>query len=141
MSRKPRRDNHDESCDKGEIIENIEDLKKYATDCIRLFFKDKKYFCGGPVPERELKSEFAQQTVLKTQFDDRCFDFIHEVCLPVFPVDKNYNETTVPWTVHCLLGLLTDLKSFGIPKDSQPGLLLLYFKFCHGIEIPPPPLL
>lgn len=138
MSRKPKRETVEDSYDKGLYVE---DLKKYADTCIRVFFKNKSYFCGGPIPSCETNSEFAQQTVLQTQFDDRCFDFIHEVCLPVFPVDPKYEETTVPWTVHCLIGLLNEMKAMEIPKEQQPGMLLLYFKFCHGIEILPPPLL
>lgn len=138
MSRKPRRETIDNPYDKGE---HIEDLRKFADDCIQMFFKNKEYFCGGPIPACETKTEFAQKTVLQTQFDDRCFDFIHDHCLSVFPVDPTYEEPTVPWSVHCLLGLLAEMKAMEIPKEQQPGMLLLYFKFCHAIEIPPPPLL
>ncbi len=137
MPRKPRRDNLEEMYDKGD---HTADIQKQMDDCIRFFFKDKSYFCGGRVPECELLSEFSKQT-LRTQFDDRCFDFLHERCLPLIPVDPEYNEPTVPWTVHCLLGLLNDLKKRDIPKEYQPGLLLLYFKFCKGVEILPPPVL
>lgn len=138
MSRRPRRENLDDLYEKGE---SIEDRKRFAEDCIRLFFKDKKYFCGGPIPERELVSDFALQTFLRTEFDDRCFDFIHEHCLSSFKVDPEYEDATVPWEVHCLLGLLDDLKSLIIPKEHHPGMLLLYFKFCHGVKILPHPLL
>lgn len=138
MPRKPRRDSLEDLYDKSD---HTADIHKLVDDCIHLFFKEKKYFCGGAIPEMELLSEFAKQTVQRTQFDDRCFDFLHERCLPSFPVDPTYEEHTVPWTVHCLLGLLADLKSRDIPKEYQPGLLLLYFKFCKGIEILPPPLL
>ena len=138
MSRKPRRDAMYDSLDKGEFVG---DLRKFADNCIHFFFNEKGYHIGGPIPECELTTEFAQKTVLHTQFDDRCFDFLHEVCLPLFPVDPEYDEPPVPWTVHKLLGLIADLKNLEIPKEFQPGLLLLYFKFCHGVEIPPPPLL
>lgn len=138
MSRKPKRETTENPYDKGE---HVEDLRKFAKECIHSYFKNKAYFCGGSIPDCEINSEFAEQTVLQTQFDDRCFDFIHEECLPVFPPDPSYSDTTVPWTVHCLLGLLSEMKAMEIPKEQQPGMLLLYFKFCHAIEIPLPPLL
>lgn len=138
MSRKPKREIIDDAFEK---MEYVEDLREFASDCIQLFFKNKKNSCGDSIPDSEKSSEFAVQTVLKTQFDDRCFDFIHEFCLPVIPVDPKYSESTVPWSVHCLLGLLAEMRSMEIPKEQQPGMLLLYFKFCHSVEIPLPPLL
>lgn len=138
MSRKPKREIIDDPCEK---MEYVEDLRKFAEHCIQLFFNNKQHVCGDPIPECEKSSEFAVQTVLRTQFDDRCFDFIHEFCLPVFPIDPKYDESTVPWSVHCLLGLLAEMRSMEIPKEQQPGMLLLYFKFCHSVEIPLPPLL
>ena len=137
MSRKPRRDNL-EDYNKGE---HIEDLRKFAVSSIKSYFNGKRYFCGGPIPSCEMESEFSQDTVLRTQFDDRCFDFIHECCLPLFPVHSKYKDQTVPWPVHCLLGLISEMKSMDIPKEQQPGMLLLYFKFCWGVNIIPPPLL
>ena len=122
MSRKPQRESSINEYDKGE---NVEDIRARVNVCIQLFFRHKKYFCGGKIPQRELTSEFAERTARFTQFDDRCFNFIHDHCLPVFPVNPAYRDLTVPWPVHCLLGLFSDLKSLEIPKDNQPGMLLL----------------
>jgi len=138
MSRKPRRETLDDSLQKGEYAD---DLRKFANNLTQLFFKGRRHFNGGAILQSEMISEFSQKTVLQTQFDDRCFDFLHEDCLPLIPVNPEYNESTVPWTVHSLIGLLSELKRLDIPKEFQPGLLLLYFKFCYGVQIPPPPLL
>lgn len=138
MSRRARRNCEDNPLEKGEFSG---DLKKLAEDSIRSFFGNKNWFCGGPIPESELHSDWAVKTVLRTHFDDSAFDHIHNECLNRIPADPNYNDPSVPWSVHTLLGLLADLKSRGISKDFQPGLLLLYFKFCKGFKIPPPPLL
>lgn len=135
MSRKPKRDHFDNDYRKGE---HADDVRADATICINLFLKDKNYFCGGKIPERELNSDVAQQTVLYTEFDDRCFEFIHDHCLTLFPKHPKYRDNTVPWTVHCLLGMLRELKSLGIPKQNQPGLILLYFKYCFDVKIPEP---
>jgi len=138
MSRKPCRDAVDDSLEKGEYVD---DIRKFSNNLTKLFFKGRRHFNGGAIPQIEIISEFAQKTVLQTQFDDRCFDFLHEYCLPLIPVNPEYDEPTVTWTVHALINLLSELKRLDIPKEFQPGLLLLYFKFCYGVEIPPPPLL
>ena len=137
MSRKPKRETED-FYSKGE---SIEERKKHATACIRSFFNDRTFFCGGSIPTTLLISENAQRVVMQTQFDDWCFDFIHKECLPLIKVDPSYDEPTVPWTVHALIGLLGEMKKKDIPKEFQPGMLFLYFKLCFGVDIPAPPLL
>lgn len=137
MPRRSKRD-VDNPYEKGS---HAVDFHKLAETCIRLFFEDKSWFCGGPIPQRELISEFSIQTVLRTRFDDRCFDFIHNECLPKIPNTKVFDNNTVTWEVHCLLQLISELKYLGVPKEFQPGLLMLYFKFCKGQKILPPPLL
>lgn len=117
------------------------DFRKLAETYIRSFFKEKSWFCGGPIPQRELISDFSIKTVLRTQFDERCFDFIHYKCLPLVPNIENFKDNTVTWEVHCLLQLINELKSLGVPKEFQPGIILLYFKFCKGQKILLPPLL
>ena len=137
MSRKPKRESLASQYEKGEAKE---DLRGFADACARLFFKNKSYFCGGPIPDRELVSEFAQKTILNTEFDDENYEFIHDRCLPLLPVNPAYQDMTVPWTVHSLIGLINELKALEIPKERQTGLILLYFKFCFGVKIPEPPL-
>lgn len=117
------------------------DFRKLAETYIRSFFEDKSWFCGGPIPQRELLSDFSIKTVLRTQFDRRCFDFIHYECLPLISNTEGFKDNTVTWEVHCLLQLISELKYLGVPKEFQPGLLMLYFKFCKGQKILPPPLL
>lgn len=138
MSRRAKRDCGEYSLDKGEFAA---DLKKSAEEAVQDFFRNKSWYCGGPIPEEELESDRVIQTVMRTQFDDAAFDYIHNRCLVKIPEDPLYSDPSVPWTVHTLLGLITELKALGIAKDLQPGLLLLYFKLCRGVEIPPPPLL
>lgn len=124
--------------EKGEFIS---DLRCLAKEFIKRFFVNKNWYCGGPIPEAELTSDWAVQTVLLTPFEDKIFDYIHSECLSNIPSDPNYSNPGVPWSIHVLLDLINDLRSLDIAKDFQPGLLLLYFKFCRGIEIPEHPLL
>ena len=138
MPRKAKRDREGNLFEKGE---NAPNLEKLATECINLIFGDKSWFCGGPIPERELLANSSVKTVLRTQYDACCFDFIHDECLPLIPDIEGWDNVTVPWTVHNLLLLFHELGEKGIPPEFRPGLLLLYFKFCKGVKIPPPPLL
>jgi len=138
MPRRARRDCEDNPLEKGEFAPNIQ---KDAEKSIRTFFGDKSWFCGGPIPQSELQADWAVKIVLRTHFDEAVFRFIHEECLAKIPADPSYKDPSVPWTVHTLLSLLDGMRSYGISKDFQPGLLLLYFKFCKGLKIPPPPLL
>ncbi len=135
-----RRQNECDALEKGMFVE---DLERLAKGSLRVYFANKKKHDGTEIAENELLSDFCLKTVLRTQFDDRCFDYIHNKCLAklIKHEDDTYCDPTLTWTVHTLLGLLQELMSLELPKAFQPGLLLLYFKFCHGIEIPQPPLM
>lgn len=138
MPRRPKRNCEDNPLEKGT---HAPDLRQLARSAIKDFLQDKERHSGGNISQTELYSDDSIKTVLRTQFDDATFEYIHENCLSRIPPSKKYRDATVPWPVHVLLGLLTELKYLQIPKELQPGLLLLYFKFCKGFDIPPPPLL
>ena len=138
MPRRAKRDCESNPLEKGL---HAPDLKALAIESIKAFLHGREHHSGGTIPEKELYSDSSLKTVLRTQFDDKTFEYIHKRCLSQIPRDPSYRETTVPWNVHYLLGLLKELKGLTLPKDFQPGLLLLFFKFCKGFEIPPPPLL
>lgn len=138
MPRRAKRDCENNPLEKGQ---HAPDLRELARLSLKAFLQSKTHHSGGSIPEKELFSDASFKTVLRTPFDDKTFHYIHDKCLPTIPKQKWYKDATVPWTVHVLLGLLAELKMLQIPKEIQPGLLLLYFKFCKGCEIPPPPLL
>jgi hypothetical protein len=136
MARRPKRSCQDDHCKK---VTHSLDVKKLAKSSIEDYFKTKNWFAGGPIPKQELLSDQSIKTVLNTPFDDSTFTFIHENCLVKIPQPSSYTEPSLPWTVEFLLELLREMKSLGLPKDFQPGLVLLYFKFCRGMAIPNPP--
>lgn len=138
MARKSKKDREVNCFEKGE---HAIDLREFAKWSLTVFLKDKKHHSGENITDKELYSELSFKLVLRTQFDDDTFNFIHDNCLSRIPKQQWYKDVTVPWSVHVLLGLINELKYLQIPKDFQPGLLLLYFKLCHGFEIIPPPLL
>lgn len=137
MPRRPKRNCEENPYEKG--VHSV-DLKELASHSLDSFFKTKSWFVGGPIPKKDLFSDDSIKTVLRTPFDDKTFTFLHEECLVKVPQASWYTETSVPWTVAFLIQLINEMKSLGLPKDFQPGLLLLYFKFCKGIKIPPPPI-
>lgn len=120
----------------GETGEYEEDIRLLAAQSIKAYFADKSYFCGGPIPSKELNSEKSIKLVMRTQNDDPTFNFIHDECLAKLSRPKHLRSCTVPWTVKLLLGLINDMKKKQLPKDHQPGLILLDFKFCKGLSIP-----
>lgn len=138
MARKLRKVQEERTLDKSEFCP---DFEKSAAEYIHVFFHSLKSPDGKRFLKSELLDDVNIRTVMKTQFDDNCFDFIHSECLPLIPNSVGYHNRTVPWTVHCLLGLIYLFGEFGIPKEFQPGMLLLYFKLCFGVRIPPPPLI
>lgn len=138
MPRRAKRNCEDNPFEKGS---HAPDLRELAVACLRSFLKPKNLHTGGLMLDRVLFTEDNIKVVLRTQFDDETFEYIHDKCLSRIPQQRWYRDLTVPWSVHCLLGLLTELKSLLVPKEFQPGLLMLYFKLCKGFDIPPPPLL
>ncbi len=127
-----------EKQDKGEFTLDLRQLALYS---IKFFLEDKKDQFNEKLDINRLLTNDNVKIVLRTQFDDDTFLFIHDNCLSKIPKDQNYRDNSVPWNVHYLLGLLADLKMRQLPKEFQPGLILLYFKYCKGLEILPTPLL
>lgn len=138
MPKVTRRDCADSDFEKGC---HAIDLDRLARESIRIFFADKKNFFGVPLSPLDLYSDFSIKTVLRTPFDDATFDFIHAHCLTYIPVDPRYTKKAIPFSVYYLLKLLKDMRKKNLPKDFQPGLCLLFFKYCKGLPVPAPPVL
>lgn len=132
MPRKPKRNCEQNPYEKGT---HVQDLKELAQKSIESFFDKKSWFIGGPIPQKILFSEDSIKTVLRTPFDDETFKFIHNKCLTTVKKPFSYTEKTVPWSVTFLIKLINEMKSLGLPKELQPGLLLLYFEFCKGVKV------
>lgn len=130
----PRKVKLDQKFD-AEKADHILDVEQFACQCMEAFFRNKKNFIGKSILNSELYSRLNLDIVIKTKFDDETFKFIHENCLTIFPQEKWYKDTTVPWTVYVLLELINELKSLRVPKELQTGMLLVYFKLCHGIKL------
>jgi hypothetical protein len=139
MPRRAKRDCEHNPFEKGD---HSADIQAAVTHYITEFFQEKQWFCGGDIPRRDLLSDSSLKTVLRTQFDKNWEEFVHQKCLVTIPLDPAYKlESHLPWSVRCLIDLLYSMEVAKIPKEFKPGIVLLYFKFCKGVKIPPPPIL
>jgi hypothetical protein len=136
----PRRSKRGEDGNVFEKGEFAPDFKKLAEEALETFFRNQSWYCGGPIPESEVQSDFSLKMVLRTKLDDNWQSIVHKA-VEQLPEDPAYDDNTVPYSIHRLLSVLEELRSTGIAHDFHPGLALLYLKFCEGIQIPPPPLL
>lgn len=130
----PRKSKEDQE---GTIFETKE-YYLYAAEMIYRYLGDKRYFIGGPIPKNHLLSTKSIQTVLRVEFDE-AVQFIHDNCIPKLKPDPTYTDPSIPWEVHYMLNMLWELGTLEIPKRFKGGLMLLYFKFCKGYQIPDPP--
>lgn len=138
MSRRPKRTCEEPFINKGSYGK---DLRNAVLENIKDFFESKSWFVGGPIPECELLADINIDLVLRTPFDEFVFNFIHQNCLPKVAVPKDFVDQGVPWTVTFLIKILNEMKSYNIPKDFQPGFVLLFFKLCKGVNVPLPPII
>ena len=134
MPKRIRRDSAENPYENGD---HASDIQKDAFACISLYFKGKSWFCGGPIPSRILLSEDSVKVVLRTSWNDQWEHFVHEKCLPTIPEPIDYDEGVhLPWSVRYLIDLIYSMGKVSIPKEWRPGMVLLYFKFCKGINVP-----
>lgn len=113
-----------------------ENLKEFLFGMMEIFFKDKNWHLGGPIPKNMLRDEKNISLILNADFDDNTFDFIHNKCLNKIKKSKDFKDEGLSWEVCHLLKLINDMKIKSIPKKIQPGFLLIYFNLCKGFEIP-----
>lgn len=112
----------------------IEALERQTLESIERLFKDRSWFCGGPIPKNHLYSKQSVDLVLSTDF----LSGIDEIraLLPKEEPPKDFDPKKIDWDTYRLLQLLREVKRFGIPKEFQAGMILLYMRFCMGISMP-----
>lgn len=114
------------------------DLSHYAEDILKIYFNNKKDYFGKKLDIKQFNLKNDILTLIKTPFDDFTFDFVHKKCLPCIPKPIYFLDEGIPWPVVFLIKLLEDMKKLNLPKEFHPGLILLYFKYCKGVDIPNP---
>lgn len=126
-----------------ETILTKQELAQWAMEYILLFFSDKKFYCGGPIPRCEMLMKKNVEAVINVNYEFG-FKFAYRYLFPCLKVEKDqifkrsHYHGELPFHVYYCLKLLKDMKGKGIPKLFHPGLVLLYFQFCKGcnFEVP-----
>lgn len=109
-------------------------LEKSIKEKLVSFFSKYRFYCGGPIPSNLICSNDSLNLVLKVPFDPG-IKFIYDYVLPSFK-----NKLIVPmqmevdWQIEMVLNLLAACRDSHIPIDYQAGILMLYFKHCHGCK-------
>jgi len=114
------------------------DLSDYAKNIIKIFFMNKKDYIGKKLDINNFNLDKDILTLIKTPFDEFTFNFIHDNCLPCIDKPIDFLNEGISWPVVFLIKLIGDMKQLNLPKEFQPGLILLYFKYCKGVDIPNP---
>lgn len=144
----------DDSTDEVESIDDkiTDRLEKTWTrltiQSIELYFEDKPFHCGGPIPPKHLYSEKNIHLVRDCDFG-KGIEACHEVLSTKsalglastnliglsmkqrLALQARARESNV----RTLLGILQEVKNAGMPREFHPGLILLHLKFCLGYKI------
>lgn len=107
----------------------IQQLRATATENISAFFEGKEWFCGGPIPKKQLFSRKSLDIVIGTEF---CLgiDLIYETLAGFTKLQENNRD------IRFVIKLLTETKKNSVPKDFQAGIILLFLHFCKGAALP-----
>jgi hypothetical protein len=111
----------------------IKAYEKQAREYMEKFFKDKKFHCGGAIPQKQLFSDANVDLVLSTTFCegvDMAYEMVENIRVP-----RNY-EQEIEYDIYLVLDTICAVKACGIPKPFQGGIVLLYLKFCKGMALP-----
>lgn len=114
----------------GNKADFIRKAEAIAREQIYHFFKDKKYYIGGSIPQSLLYGRQSLNTILSYSFCDG-IDLIHKVI-----GDGPVYEEQVDWSSYYLLSLLQETHRFHIHAGLRVGMILLYLKFCKGKKLP-----
>lgn len=102
---------------------------------LRRFFSDKKFHAGGSIPLAHL---FTQQNLAWSvrpfvQSVDLCYDLFQrsKIAPPV-----GFDHAEVDWEIYYVNNLLSEVQHCHIPPYLQGGIMVLYFKICHGQKLP-----
>ena len=108
-----------------------------ALESIDSYFKNKRTPSGNRLLQSELHSELNVNLVRYTSLDAAC-DYMYNHLIPRLQPPADYDDLTLTWDVSYALELLKEAQSHSVPRTHIPGLILLYFKYCKGFDVPYP---
>jgi hypothetical protein len=132
-----------------ECGEYVEDLKSLAKHYIEIFFRDKKFYCGGRIPKHMLNDNKYVGYMLNLDVcngmdmiyaaigsDVVIEDFIEEDEEEDDDEISETNSSQIPDDVKRVLSLFDMCSKAGIPKQFAVGITIMYLELCDGCFIP-----
>jgi len=108
------------------------DLKHLAAHHIKIFFKNKPFYCGGKIPKNMLINCDNILTVIN-------YDIIDSVKKSYFFL-RNHDSATqllgeVTGDIRLVSSILHKLSAENVPQQFAGGMLILYLKYVEGVEV------
>ena len=122
---------------KGDRKAFVKRLQLEACVSMKRFFTNKKFHAGGYIPSSYLLSQQHINRVVSTPFVDGidlCYKLFRQSKIPP-PIGYDY-DTLGDWDVYFIVHLLGETQKCRIPTYLQAGVMVLYFKVCHGRKLP-----
>lgn len=141
------------------FYDRIQILEQQMRWCLDSFFRGKQYFCGGPVPKKELYHDRSFRLLSIVDFDETLVGIIYRHCVPKLLNVKTKLISTIKKRIDIdldgisnnyaifkdgdfcdleivlLTSLLNEFWELGIPREFYGGLIVRYFELCYGISL------
>lgn len=120
----------------GDLDTFKEDLEIEARREINDFFREKKLYCGGPIPNSYLMSDSSITTVVCSKFADGVKSFYEVIAnsIPKKPFELEGED--IEHDIYYFLTLLHETHRCNVWIKFRVGMILLYLKLCKGYKIP-----
>lgn len=101
-------------------------LRRSAVQCLQRYFADKSMHCGGAIPQTHLFSDKNISLLIDTDFGlgvKACYDVLGS---------RGLGRSEIAFVVR----KIADLNKHEVPKAFQPGMILIFLRYCMGYQWP-----
>ena len=99
---------------------------------IKTFFKDKSWYCGGPIPQNLLYTERNFRLIENVDLNQSVELGYKSICRAKSLAKTKYCKKC---EVDICLKVIRDCEKKHIPQDHIGGLFLLYLELCEKVEL------
>lgn len=123
-----------------EPVATVEHWNEMAIFCMEIYFKDKSFHCGGPIPPKLLFSE-KHVTLVRDSVRNSSEGFgnvlatIDLLLHTHSPLRHDVVDIQKPWDIALVIKLMREVQAYNIPKEFVPPLVLLHLHFCKGYKV------
>ena len=114
----------------------VEEVIDFAKGVIRSYFADKRYHCGGKIPDHILTAKKRVSLVLDCTFD-MAMNIAYEA-LEEELTDADHAHIKaggVSPDIKDVINVLSDLSSRSVPQELSNGMLVLYLELVMGANV------